>query len=187
MVTSRLYLCRAEHGTAGLSSAQAGTPLTSAKSPTRMARKELGLPLVASSSRTKLWLALAKSANTQPLQRRIISSAVAPKAVAPALSSASRTTPQVPLPHGVCSTPPALNTRPAVPAQLQLDTPCAARAVADAASSAAEILFRRQPRVPIDLERGQLGMPALASFHADRSQRATALAPVGGGCRLRGG
>ena len=82
--TSRLYLCRAEHGTAGLSSAQAGTPLTSAKSPTRTARKELGLPLVASSSRTKLWLALAKSANTQPLQRRMISSAVAPKAVAPA-------------------------------------------------------------------------------------------------------
>ena len=85
--TSRLYLCRAEHGTddgRAVSSTQAGTPLTSAKSPTRTARKELGLPLVASRSRTKLWLAFAKSANTHPLQRRMISSAVAPKAVAPA-------------------------------------------------------------------------------------------------------
>jgi hypothetical protein len=39
---------------------------------------------------------------------------------------------------------------------------CAARAAVEAASSAGEILLRRQPTVPIDLDTGHVGIAALA-------------------------
>ena len=47
--------------------------MTSARSPTRTARKALGLPVAGSRDRSRLWFALAKSAKMHPLQRRMIS------------------------------------------------------------------------------------------------------------------
>ena len=94
--------------------------------------------------------------------------------------------PQVPVPHGVTSTPPGLNSKPGTPPHFHF-VPETARATADASTSAGLGLFRRQPIVPIDFDSGHVGVPADPSFHALRSQYAAALAPSGGPCRLRGG